>query len=229
MSGQTSTNFFKKQIALEYERSVHKMLHHYAEMLEAIFDPVDFPQKKKIHALDLGLGTGNLTQKIFRRFPNAIVTAIEISPDMIQLAKEKLRPFKARLQIIEGDFSKIELPKNHFDLVVSCMSLHHIAQAQTKMKFYKRLFSTLRAGGIFSSSDPIQCDERTLTKYYENKMETFIKSHHSKAKSLLQHIRKEDFPERVSDHLRWLKLAGFKQVHLVWQHWNYAVISGRKG
>ena len=49
-----------------------------------------FMQPVKI--LELACGTGRLTKQLLQTFPNAIITATDISPDMINLAKTLVNP-----------------------------------------------------------------------------------------------------------------------------------------
>ncbi len=222
---KTGTEYFRQVVAAEYDEEVRNMIHDYDAMQEGIFDAIPFGPQAKIKILDLGMGTGNLTELLLKRFPNATVTAVELSPDMIQLAGKKLRRFGNRLQIVEGDFTKVPLPEAEYDVIASCMSLHHIASPAEKTAYYARLRQALKPGGVLSLSDPIKGENKYLDERYRGKMIEYIKAHYRHAEWLLQHEREEDFPERVSDHLKWLVETGYKNPHLVWQRWNYAVIA----
>lgn len=71
--------------------------------------------------VDLGCGPGNLTKYLARRWPGAVVEALDSSPEMVAAAKE--RGIDATL----GDVRKWE-PKPDTDVVVSNAALHWIPE-----------------------------------------------------------------------------------------------------
>ena len=42
-------------------------------------------------------------------------------------------------------------------------------------------------------------------------------------------LSRQDTPASLSDHLTWLRDAGFTDVDCSYKDWRYAVLSGRKG
>jgi release factor glutamine methyltransferase len=72
------------------------------------------------HVLDYGTGSGCLAIAIAARFPSAMVTALDISPEALQVAMENAMTHHVneRLQLLEGsDF--YSLAGRTFDLIVS--------------------------------------------------------------------------------------------------------------
>src|ERR1700756_392283 len=53
-------------------------------------------------AIDLGCGPGNSTEVLAARFPEAVVTGIDSSPDMIQAARKRLPTYRFEIATIEG-------------------------------------------------------------------------------------------------------------------------------
>ena len=71
------------------------------------------------HVLDLGTGTGVVALALAERYPEAEVVGIDLSPGMIEEAREKVSPgFAGRLRFEVGDASALESPDGGFDLVV---------------------------------------------------------------------------------------------------------------
>lgn len=70
--------------------------------------------------LDVGTGCGIISLMLAQRFPDARITAIEIEENAAIQAKENVEssPWKDRIEVVCGDFKKIDLP-NKFDLIVS--------------------------------------------------------------------------------------------------------------
>ncbi|KAF6255703.1 S-adenosyl-L-methionine-dependent methyltransferase [Scenedesmus sp. NREL 46B-D3] len=67
--------------------------------------------------LEIGPGTGNLTMKLLEKAKK--VVAIELDPRMVLELSRRVQgtPYQQQLQIIHGDFMKVELP--YFDLCVA--------------------------------------------------------------------------------------------------------------
>ncbi len=121
-----------------------------------------------VRILDLGAGTGLELFSLFARFPRAEVTAIDLCAEM--LARLAERPFADRVSIICGDFFTADLGTG-YDAVISTSALHHFT-SNDKLMLYRRVFSALRAGGIFINSDYIadsaESEARQFLLYREN-------------------------------------------------------------
>jgi len=77
--------------------------------------------------LDVGCGPGRLAMHIARQAPGLTVTGIDISPDMIELARRRAEAWNLsnRVRFQVADVGALPFPDSHFDLVVSTFSLHH--------------------------------------------------------------------------------------------------------
>ena len=77
---------------------------------------------KKI--LDLGAGTGLLSQYLYEFFPKAKYTLVDISDKMLSIAKGRFHHLP-NFEYLFEDYSK-ELPKAKYDLIASGLSIHHL-------------------------------------------------------------------------------------------------------
>ena len=93
--------------------------------------------------LDLGCGTGTYTQALLERFPEAKITALDISPEMIKVASEKLQSKK--IIFIIGDAETVQL-ESKFDLVTSNASFQWFGNFKQTVSKYS---SNLSPGGTF--------------------------------------------------------------------------------
>jgi len=77
--------------------------------------------------LDVGCGPGRLAIHLVQETPGVIVTGVDISPDMIALARRRAQEsdLTDRLDFQVADVGALPFPDNAFDLVVSTLSLHH--------------------------------------------------------------------------------------------------------
>ncbi len=96
--------------------------------------------------LDAGTGPGTLARQIARRFPDMQVEGIDLSEDMIRLAREhtKHEQLEERVHFVTGNVGKMPYADDSFDLVVSTISLHHWDELEQPLR---ELYRVLRPGG----------------------------------------------------------------------------------
>lgn len=99
--------------------------------------------------LECGCGTGRIALPLARA--GFAVTGIDASPDMLDLAIEKLRKEKdsvrGRVHLVQADMTNFALPESHFNLaVVSFNTFLHLEGAQ-KQQALKTISHHLRPGG----------------------------------------------------------------------------------
>jgi ubiquinone/menaquinone biosynthesis C-methylase UbiE len=88
---------------------------HHLRALDLALEGVPAPRR----VLDLGTGTGVVALALGERYPEAEVVGIDISPGMIDEARQKLPPELAgRVRFEVGDASALAFPDGAFELVV---------------------------------------------------------------------------------------------------------------
>ncbi len=119
--------------------------------------------------LDLGVGTGLELFELFKRFPNAQVTAIDISEKMLE--KLKTRPFIDHIKAVCGDFFSVDFGDG-YDAVISTSALHHFLE-EDKRRLYEKIYDSLKENGEFINCDKVafsfEEEEQMLADYYEYK------------------------------------------------------------
>lgn len=110
-------------------------------------------------ALDFGPGGSHLVLIAARRGFN--VTAVDLEP--------VLWPYiHSRLRFIKGDILRLRLPKEYFDLVISCSTVEHVglagrygvteSRSDGDLEAMTRLRSLMKPGGIMLLSVPVGRD-----------------------------------------------------------------------
>ena len=96
--------------------------------------------------LDAGTGPGTLARDIARRQPRLQVYGIDLSEDMIRLAREhaKREQLEERVHFDIGNIAQMPYPDQSFDLVVSTISMHHWYEIEQPLR---DLYRVLRPGG----------------------------------------------------------------------------------
>jgi trans-aconitate 2-methyltransferase len=106
------------------------------------------PLKSPKSIIDLGCGPGNSTAALAEYFPDAHVTGMDSSSDMIKTAKAAL----PHIDFAIGDLSSYE-PKEPADLLFSNAVFQWIPSDQ-RIPIMKRLIESLQPGGVFAFQVP---------------------------------------------------------------------------
>lgn len=175
----------------------------YDQVHESLMDTkrvvVDALDKGTKKVLDLGAGTGLELIYLFEKFPEASVTAIDITPEMLEKINE--RDFSEKVDIICGDFFEVDFGTG-YDAVISTSALHHFTK-EDKLRLYKKVLECLKDNGQFINSDRIvdtQEQENEFTKFFE---ENFDKVAHC------------DTPLCVDNEREVLNKVGFKNIEFI--------------
>jgi len=108
------------------------------------------PTKNKIEIIDLLTGMGETWNAVKYRFPNATLTALDFSTEMLKNAKRKNEQhFASKVDILQVDVLQSELPGNHFDIVICAFGLKTFDNEQLK-KLAAETQRILKPGGQFS-------------------------------------------------------------------------------
>jgi len=85
--------------------------------------------------LDIGCGTGTYTELLLKRFPAADITAVDISEDMIAIAKEKLNQKQVRFIVSDGETLNL---REKFNLITSNACFQWFDNLETALGNYRR-------------------------------------------------------------------------------------------
>lgn len=102
------------------------------------------------HVLDVGCGTGALSEQLLAALPDCRPTGIDLSPAMVERARIRLA---ARAEVIEGDAERLPFRDESFDLVVCNDSFHHYPDPD-RAAF--QMWRVLRRGGTLVMGDAWQ-------------------------------------------------------------------------
>ncbi|HOQ05456.1 MAG TPA: ubiquinone/menaquinone biosynthesis methyltransferase [Anaerohalosphaeraceae bacterium] len=94
--------------------------------------------------LDLCCGTGEMAAALAHLQPAAEIVGLDISPAMIEQAREKYAALSEQIRWHVADAVRTDLPSNSFDLITCAFGLRNIPDIPAALKEMKRL---LRPGG----------------------------------------------------------------------------------
>lgn len=207
---------------VDYDTADEYVVPKNEELHDTIVELIPFEEDKGIVVLDLGVGTGNGALKILK-YPNSFITGIDFCPKMLSRAKEKLKRFGNRVELIEADFTKIPFPRK-YDVIISAVTIHNETD-EAKRRLFKKIYNSLFDGGIFINGDFFRPEAQHLyekfNKFYESYMRRYLSG--EELERWLVHAFEEDLPAKLTDQFEWLKEAGFRELGVVWQYYNLAV------
>ncbi len=206
---------FYDQLSSSYTELIKKCVPRYDELLSNMFLYLQ-PDFKPLRILDLGCGTGNLTQRILDHFPDAHIDILDLSEEILEESRKRFAN-KSKINYIQADFKNMNLSEVTYDLVMSSIAIHHV-EDPFKFKIYKDVFYSLKTNGIFIFAD--QTRGITDELYFKNiecwKSEAFkLGSTEQNWNMWMAHQDAHDFHSPVVWHLENMKKAGFNEVDLL--------------
>ncbi|MBE8991220.1 class I SAM-dependent methyltransferase [Nostoc sp. LEGE 12450] len=222
----------------DFDIGIRQLIPRYDEMLEVISRCLP---STSLRILELGCGTGELSLKILKRFPNAQVIALDYSPRMLQFAQDKITAsgYQKRWVGTQADFGdwannpeKLDIG-SEFDACVSSLAIHHL-QDEMKLKLFSRIAVSLTQDGCFWNGDPILPESSALAEFYQAAREEWSVEQGTnlteiRAKlgaSSTQGYSSQDQLASLDAHLQMLSKAGFKTVAVPWKYYGLAVLGG---
>jgi tRNA (cmo5U34)-methyltransferase len=174
-------------------------------MLEEVPSYLEFQEQaaaavKAVEArtiLELGIGTGETARRVLAAHPDAHLTAIDSSAEMLERARSVVPDADLRLAQLQDP-----LPDGPFDLVVSALAVHHL-DGPGKQDLFRRVAEILSPGGTFLLADVVvpENDDDVVTPI----------------------DWEYDLPDRIDDQLEWLRAAGL-DAETVWSYKDLAVL-----
>lgn len=202
---QKQRNFFNEKID-SYDQTHEEFM----ETKKALAESLDKDTK---NILDLGAGTGLELIHLFELFPDASVTVIDISENMLKELEK--RDFSSHVTTICGDFFEVDFGAN-YDAVISTSALHHF-KPEEKVTLYKKIKDCLKINGLF-----VNCDKISLSQ--EDQDKSFYELEHNIEK--YKHI---DTPLTIENEKKILKQTGFVEITSSnVDKSNYSLLTARK-
>jgi tRNA (cmo5U34)-methyltransferase len=129
-----------------YLEQIQRDVPRFAELQDESIAAIPFPPAR---VLELGVGTGETSRRLLERYPDAAVTGLDSSGEMV---------FRARDLGIEARLARMEdpLPDGPWDLVISVLTVHHLDDG-AKRDLFRRVRETSRSLVI---GDVVVADEQ---------------------------------------------------------------------
>jgi len=177
--------------------------------------------------LDIGSGTGLFSSFILKKYPNAKITMIDLSDDMMKIAKERFESY-TDFHYIVADYSDYTFNQK-FDIIISSLSIHHLSH-ENKRKLYHKCYELLNCNGYFINADQVLSPSDYIESVNLNALHEFHKSSSLSQRDIeMAYERmKYDNPAPLFDQLQWLTDSGFAYVDCVYKYYQFCVLFAQK-
>ena len=144
------------EAARDYDRVRRQLVPGFERFYGAVLESIPFEEEREIRVLDLGAGTGLLSAMVAGRFPRSRVTLVDLSVEMLRVARRRLTGEKGRFEFRTMDYARKPLPRTEggYDVVVSALSVHHLTHGD-KRELFEKVHRALAVGGYFVNADQI--------------------------------------------------------------------------
>lgn len=152
-SGQASAEEINDRLAVEhpindyYSKSLWPIRKIEQGRLRIISDMVSATPGMKV--LEVGSGGGH----VLRLFPQAKLTAVDVSSKFLETARENLKGYDC--EFIKGELDKLGLPEASFDRIVCTEVLEHIPDFTPVLSEIARLLKPTGRAVITVPNDPL--------------------------------------------------------------------------
>jgi tRNA (cmo5U34)-methyltransferase len=187
------------------------------------------PSEPEPAILDIGAGTGLLSALLLQKFPGAEMTLLDISENMLEIARQRFA-YSKNITDIMSDYSQ-GIPPGPYDLVCSALSIHHLTP-EDKQSLFRKIFSVLKPGGLFVNADQADGDTLYFRNRYLEYWNEFLDNgpmNDTEHAEILKRRDTLDRNEKLSVQLQWLQECGFSDVDVVYRNRTFIVTVARKG
>lgn len=182
--------------------------------------------------LDIGCGAGNYTLKMLGKIGHLNCTLNDLSMPMLERARERVgAKTKGIVTLLQQDIRTLNLPDNHFDIILAAAVFHHLRDDQDWELVFGKLYQALKPGGSVWISDLITHDAAALHKLFEDKYGAYLETLGGLEyrQKVFEYIGYEDTPRSLFYQLSLLKKVGFKDVEVLHKNLCFAAFGGIKG
>ncbi len=96
------------------------------------------PRQAPRTVLDAGCGTGLLLRRLARRWPQAALTGLDLTPSMLGIAAARLGD---RATLVHGSLLRLPFAAGSFDLLVTSSALHYLDDPATALTEMRRVLT----------------------------------------------------------------------------------------
>lgn len=134
----------------------------FATVLQALGRPLPAPR-----VLELGTGPAYFAERLLRERTDLHYEGLDFSGPMLELAAERLQPFRPRIKLTTGDLLRsewLDRVQRPVGAIVSTWALHDLGAEERTAQVYADCYRLLEVGGVLVNGDFVK-PEGTLHEY----------------------------------------------------------------
>ena len=214
--------------AEDYDRARRRLVPGFDDFYRAAIDLIRFPRESPIKVLDLGAGTGLMAAFIAYSFPNARITMVDISNEMLERARARFELAGERFRFEVSDYG-VDRIQEKYDAVVSALSIHHLSDEQ-KRSLFDRIHGALNDGGVFVNAEQFRCATPERHQFHHERWVTRVRELGVDDRDLSAALERMKFDRAATleDQLEWMRAAGFRDIDCAYKNLIFAVYCGLK-
>ena len=214
------------EIAQKYDKQRELLIPCFHDFYNLPLEVVDYKGISP-RVLDIGSGTGLFSSFILKKYPNAQITLIDLSDEMIKIAKERFASHPD-FEYIVADYMGYAFEQK-FDIIISALSIHHLTP-HAKQKLYSMCYSLLNDDGYFLNSDQVLSPSEHIERVNLRALQQYHKESGLSEKDLEMAYKRMEYdnPSPLSSQLQWLSESGFKYVDCLYKRHHFCVLYAQK-
>ncbi|NJD23498.1 MAG: class I SAM-dependent methyltransferase [Melioribacter sp.] len=233
---------------LNYGVDISKTIPGEKEVFDKINEVIKVYNKKNLQILELGMGVGVVANKLIPTNDISNYLGMDFDPNMIKTAANNLKQFNPQiitkeqsldpktpktnmnLRLLEADFNQLEFPNDN-DFVLAIISLHHQIDIDIKKELYKKIYNSLKPGGIFLFADLVTTKDIKKAALQNVKHYHFLVEQNQDEEWLSKwafHHQYLNRPLPIEDELDYLTFAKFKKADILFQKFNTVLVKAVK-
>jgi tRNA (cmo5U34)-methyltransferase len=199
--------------------------------MELCTEAAKYANPQATELLDIGCGAGNYTLKMLSKVPGLNCVLNDLSLPMLQKAKERiLLQTQGTITLIQDDMRNLDLPDNHFDIILAAATLHHLRDDDDWELMFNKIYRALKPGGSFWVSDLITHNSEFINKLFEDKYSSFLETLGGPEyrQKVLDYVNYEDTPRSLNYQLALLAKVGFRTIDVLHKNSCFAAFGAIK-
>jgi tRNA (cmo5U34)-methyltransferase len=223
---------FEAEPAVSYGGNMAQWIPDYAYAHQLLLDSLAIHLPSQSQMLELGAGSGRVSQLLLDAFPEMSLALVDISANMLQAAEQRLQGDRERCRYLAYDIfdPALDFPPASFDGIVSVFAICHARGVEVYQRLYERIHRWLKSPGYFVCYDHVLGDTLELTALNALGWHQLLASSQSaeQAKQGVVSTYQEDSPLSLRQHLSLLAAAGFSSADVLYKRDIFAIYASIK-
>jgi tRNA (cmo5U34)-methyltransferase len=215
---------FRVQVP-EYAGLIRRLIPFYDKQQDLLLALIPFERTASLRVIDLGCGPGLLAANVLAEFPNAHLTALDLTSEMIEACRDRLLG-NDRVTYQIGDFRNDEFGSG-YDVILASLSLHHMTLTE-RPTFAEHAFQSLAPGGFLISAEVIIDESLDVREQQYELWRRYMVAQGEDGNSWYKKHVAKDHPVEISSWISTLKRAGFASVGCFFRYLNFAIVGASR-